>query len=194
MPEKELCAILRKFYGELATKEGEEYSRSSILPMLAAIQRHITGAPFNCFIIVVSGPQFRPANDIIQGKLKKMKREGLDFSHHYPAIPQEDINKMYSTNTLSEDNPTALQLKVYFELGLHFGRRGREGLRDLQKSQIVFKIGEVGNELKLHKIPISWRKITRIRIMNMIKGFMPLVGTLSSTFFAQVCHSPSSDV
>ena len=53
---------------------------------------------------------------------------------------------MYSSRVLSGDDPVALQRKVFFEVVLHFGRRGREGLRGINKSDIVFKVDENGKE------------------------------------------------
>lgn len=46
---------------------------------------------------------------------------------------------MYSSGVLSMENPVALLYKTFFEVSLHFGRRGREGLRELTKSDIIFK-------------------------------------------------------
>ena len=47
---------------------------------------------------------------------------------------------------LSLDDPVSLQRKVFFEVVLHFGRRGREGLRTIRKEDIVFKVDEHGRE------------------------------------------------
>lgn len=146
LPEDVLCSLLRTFYAELRTKEGKIYSRSSLMGIRAAIQRHLTGPGFNRVINIISGPEFRSANDVLTGQLKDMKVKGLDVAQHHDPISDNDIRKMYSTKTLCDDNQNALQLKVYFEIGLHFGRRGREGLRELRKDHIIFKTDDVGNQ------------------------------------------------
>ena len=50
------------------------------------------------------------------------------------------MRKLYASGVLSEDNPKSLQRKVFVELMLHFGRLGREGLRDMRKDSIVIKV------------------------------------------------------
>lgn len=137
---------MRRFYGELVNKDGKAYSRSSTVSIRGAIQRHLTGAEFQRVINLVSGPNFKSANDVLSGALKEMKKEGLDHSKSYPPINDTDISLLYSTGTLSDMDPTRLQYKIFFELCLHFGRRGREGLRELNKDQLVFELDEVGVE------------------------------------------------
>jgi hypothetical protein len=56
------------------------------------------------------------------------------------------MEKMYTSGVLSTDNPEGLQKKVYVELSMHFGRRGREGLRQLRKDSIVIKTDDKGRE------------------------------------------------
>ena len=50
------------------------------------------------------------------------------------AITTGDLQTMYSSN----DNPVALQNKIFFELSDHFGRRGKEGLHKLKRDSFVF--------------------------------------------------------
>ena len=82
---------------------------------------------------------FHSANQVLYGIVKDMRRQGLDTTKHKDPIAPADINKMYSSGTLSNNNPTALQYKVWFDLSFHFGRRGREGLRELRKYSFVIK-------------------------------------------------------
>ena len=82
---------------------------------------------------------FQGANQVIAGVMKQMRRDGLDTTKHKDAIPEEDMRKLYDSRTLSNDNATSLLHKVFFELCLHFGRRGREGLRDLKKGSFDIK-------------------------------------------------------
>ena len=78
--------------------------------------------------------------------LKKLKRDGLDSTNHKPAISEEDMAKFYSSGTLSNANPVALQYKVFLEIGLHFGRRGVEGWRALKKNSFVRKVDGEGRQ------------------------------------------------
>ena len=49
---------------------------------------------------------------------------------------------MYSSGVLGNDNPISLQNKVFFELCLHFGRRGKEGLHALKKNSFEYVVGD----------------------------------------------------
>lgn len=55
----DLCQLLRRFYGELIAKDGRSYSRSSILGIRAAVQRHLTSPPFKRVINIMTGPEFQ---------------------------------------------------------------------------------------------------------------------------------------
>lgn len=141
-----MCQTLRKFYAALANKEGKSYSKSSIIGIRGALQRYLTGERVQRVVNIVTGPHFKAANDVLNGKLRKLKKDGLDVSKSHPPISDNDILKMYQSGTLSNLNPTSLQLKVYFEMCMHFGRRGREGLRDLTKNHFVFTRDDAGIE------------------------------------------------
>ena len=52
---------------------------------------------------------------------------------------------MYVSGTLSNYNPKALQNKVFFEIMLHFGRRAKEGLRDLKSESFEFRTDDDGH-------------------------------------------------
>ena len=73
------------------------------------------------------------ANQVFAGVLKLLKKDRLDTSEHKSAILPGDMSKLYESKTLSNDNPKSLQRKVFVELLLHFGRRGKEGLRELKR-------------------------------------------------------------
>ena len=105
----------------------------------AAIQRHIASPPFNRTISIISDAEFKPANLVFTGRLKLNRAQGNDKTKHKDAIESGDLAKMYSTETLSNKNPQALQYKVFFEISLHFARRAKEGLRDLRKSSFEIK-------------------------------------------------------
>jgi hypothetical protein len=87
---------------------------------------------------------FLPANEVFTAVLKELRREGLDKTKHKSVIEAKDIEKMYSTGTIGNHNPVALQRKIFFELSLHFARRGREGLRSLTKSSFAIKTDATG--------------------------------------------------
>ena len=79
------------------------------------------------------------ANRVMTGIVKTLKREGADKTNHHPPISEGDLHKMYSSQVLSNKTPTTLVRKVWFEIMLHFCRRGREGLRNLTSTSFILK-------------------------------------------------------
>jgi hypothetical protein len=58
--------------------------------------------------------------------LKKLMREGIYHTTHKTAIDPKDMELMFSSGTLSDNNPISLQNKVFMEIALHFGSQGSE--------------------------------------------------------------------
>ncbi len=75
------------------------------------------------------------------GYLNKLCEDGKDTSEHKPPIEPADIDKLYEK--VFVDTPQGLQYRMFYELLMHFGRRGREGLRELRKD--TFEVKEDGN-------------------------------------------------
>ena len=59
-----------------------------------------------------------------------------------------DIEKMYHSGVLSNNDPRSLQNKVFFELCLHFGRRGREGLHKLRQDSFQFIVDDANADIE----------------------------------------------
>jgi hypothetical protein len=141
---EELAANLRQFYANVRPKprageENPEYSKSAFRNMRAGLNRYLVSPPFNRQLNIMSDREFQSANQCYDGKLKTLKKEGKDKIQHKPAIDPADIKKFYASGTLSNNNPISLQRKVWFEISLHFGRRGREGWRSLTKESFIEK-------------------------------------------------------
>ena len=68
-----------------------------------------------------------------------LKKNGLAKVNHHPSITEEDLKKLYESEVFSLDNPVSLQHKVFFEVMLHFCRRGRENLRTLTVHDFALK-------------------------------------------------------
>ena len=109
---------LRRFYGDMRQKSGDEYKRSSLVNVRTA---------------------FQGANQVFYGLIRTLKQQGLDRTVHKSALTQADCKKLYSCGILDTNNPVTLQNKVFGEVNLHFCRRGREGLRELNKDSFVKK-------------------------------------------------------
>ena len=138
---EELAFILRRFYDEVnpqANSKTGTYSRSSLVGIQAGLNRYLQGPPFNRTLNIVVDREFIPANKILTSRIKLNRSEGLDMTKHKTT----DIQRMYSSGVLGNDNSISLQNKVFFELCLHFSRRGKEGLHALKKNSFEFVVDD----------------------------------------------------
>jgi hypothetical protein len=141
-----LAKTLRSFYGSIRTKSGEQYSKSAYVNIRAGLNRYLTSPPNNQQINLMRDKVFMQANQVFCGVLRKMRVDGLDTTKHKAAIAPGDMEKLYKSGILSNDTPKSIQRKVYVEISLNFGRRGREGLRELTKNSIQIKTDDRGHE------------------------------------------------
>ena len=89
------------------------YSRSSLTGIRAGINRYIQNPPYNRINSIVSDRKFLPANKVLTGSIKINRESGHDVTKHKSAISSGDIDKLYSSGTLTNDNPVSLQNKVF---------------------------------------------------------------------------------
>lgn len=75
-----------------------------------------------------------------------MRKEGLDKTTRHTPIAHEHLKQLYQSGAFLTSTPTTLKNKVFFELSLHFGRRGREGRRELKTAMIKFETSPSGQE------------------------------------------------
>ena len=142
----ELASALRTFYGSLRKQDGSHYSRSSYINIRAAINRHLQSPLHSWQINIAQDRTFISANNVVIGLLKDLKAWGMDQTTHKAAISAADMQKMYSSGVLSDDNPKSLQRKVFIKLMLHFSRRGREGLKTMRRDSVVIKTDASGTK------------------------------------------------
>ena len=141
-----LSLKLKKFYAEACSKDGEHYSKSSLINIRSGLNRHLTSPPYNKQFNLMKDVVFQSANQVVTGLIKELRRDGLDTTKNKTAIEPEDVELMYSSGVLSNKTPQSLQYKVFFELCLNFGRRGKEGLRELKKSSFVVAVDAGGRK------------------------------------------------
>ena len=146
MTSKELDNNLRQFYAEARTKDGELYSRSSLLGFRNVIERYRNNPPLNREISITKGIEFQASNKLLQSQIKLNKRENKENTKHKPAIPEADLQKLKTSTAIRGDNPWGLLRNVWFHINLYWCRRGREGQRELTKQSFEFLVDESGRE------------------------------------------------
>ncbi|XP_070560687.1 uncharacterized protein [Ptychodera flava] len=146
LPVDDLNIKLREFYASLCTRSGEDYAKSSLVGLRAAINRHLTSAPYNRPINILRDREFNSSNHVLVGLIKKLKHEGKDITTHKSAILRGDLAKLMESSVLSMTTPLALLRKVWFDIMVHFCPRGREELREMTKSSLMFERDDIGAE------------------------------------------------
>jgi hypothetical protein len=107
---------------------------------------YLRAPPFNRQLNLTKDANFSKSNRVFVGILKNMRRGGKDTTTHKSLISKSDMEKLYSSGVLNNSTPQGLIWKVFFELSLHFIRRGREGLRELHKTSYLIKKDDAGIE------------------------------------------------
>lgn len=147
---KELNEVLRKFYAEVKTEKGQPLSPSALTGIRAAIHRHITSAPLSRNVNILQDSYFMSANKMFEAKAKLFTKENNKKPKHKQSIDSGDMEKLnkYFLEGQNKDgvwkDPEKLTEFVWFSLCYHFGRRGREGWRELTKDSFEIKTDDVG--------------------------------------------------
>ena len=138
----DLAIQLRQFYAEVRNKRGEKYGKSALINLRAALQRHLTSPPHNRIIDIANDREFTLANNLLKAQIKVIRLEGRDRTTHKKAIGTGDMDRIFSRLTVS--NPSDLQMHVFMDIMIHFGRRGREGLRELRRDSFEIRVDSDG--------------------------------------------------
>ena len=134
----ELDRNLRQFYAEARNKDGDNYSRATLLSLRNGIERYLNTPPNSLGIKFSKDPRFVLSNQMLDAKIKQLKKDGMQNTSHKPAIEQEDLEKLKNGDILSLTEPFSLLRNVWFHVSLFWCRRGFEGQRSLKKSSFLF--------------------------------------------------------
>jgi len=128
----------------LPEAQAEEYHKNTLKNVRAAINRHIQVECGRSINIVID-PEFKKANNMLNGKLKLNTKTGLSRStQHKPIIPPLD---MYAINQyLMQDNPITLRYRVWLYLSIHYVTHGLEFHSQLSPTSLEIRFDETGAE------------------------------------------------
>lgn len=130
----------------MRNKAEGRYSKSTMIGVRAGINRHLRNPPHAQNICLMSDSSFANSNRMFAAVMKKAKEEGCDKSKHTPNIRDLDLEKIRAMDAFDLDHQKQLQEKVWFDIQLHFARRGRENSRTLKASSFAFKHDDTGLE------------------------------------------------
>lgn len=144
MSDEELDSFLWRFYAEVRSKDGEEYSRSTLLGMRNAVERQLS--LHDRHLKIAKNPVFKRSNKMLESKLKVLRKAGKENVQHKPIIDGVDLQKAIQSPFTSPDNPQGLLRRVWFFITLHWCRRGCEGQRFLRRDSFGFEKDAEGQE------------------------------------------------
>ena len=123
----QLDANLKFIYAEARNKNEGNYSRSTLLGFRNDLERYLNNPPYKKGIHIAIDPAFQQSNQMLDAKLKDMKKQGEQNVKRKPAIEREDLWRLKESDVISLTTPQGLLYSVWFHVMLYFCRRGQEG-------------------------------------------------------------------
>uniref|UniRef100_A0A4W5LWQ9 ZMYM2-like/QRICH1 C-terminal domain-containing protein n=1 Tax=Hucho hucho TaxID=62062 RepID=A0A4W5LWQ9_9TELE len=142
--KSEMNVLLRDFYCSVRRGKGGEYCIPSYIGIRAGVNRFINLPPLSRSWCLMKDNEFTSSNNVFIGVLKKIRREGRDKTTHPKVIKAQDLEILQNSTVLSPYTPRGLVNKVWFDIQLHFGPRGKEGNRRLTPQSFVIRYDENG--------------------------------------------------
>ncbi|XP_070196113.1 streptococcal hemagglutinin-like isoform X3 [Littorina saxatilis] len=112
---------LGHFYMEARTKKGEHYTKTTLMIMQSALQRHLAGPPYGRMFHFNHDQEFRFSKSCLKSAVAEVVQKGKGKTNHCLCITNEDLRKMYESELFDPDTPAGLSNKVQFDLRLHLG-------------------------------------------------------------------------
>ena len=116
--------------------QGRCYAKKSMVTLRFGLQKHFLKIRKED---IINLEQYQSANEMFKAVCVQLKKERYGETKHKESITLEDLNKLYSSDCFRKDKPESLQCRVFFEYLYYYCHRGRENVRDVQKSDFEIK-------------------------------------------------------
>ncbi|KAJ8276831.1 hypothetical protein GJAV_G00068380 [Gymnothorax javanicus] len=153
MDKLTLCEVLGSFYAEARSKSGQLYSKSSLIGIRSALNRHLNDPPYCRNLDLSKDPELRSANLTLAAVIRKLEEQGAGPVVQKQAITRADLRKLYTSSVFNSNTPFGLLNKVWFETCMYFCTRGRENQRELEEDSFGLAIDENGRKFVYLKSP-----------------------------------------
>lgn len=140
----ELNGLLRHFYGSVRNSKGELYGIASYIALRAGLNRYFKEHPVSRPVCLMRDAEFTSANKVFMGVLKRIRRSGRDITSHHQALSADDIRILRHSRAMDTSTPRGLLNKVWFDIQVYFGRRGKQANRNLKPDSFVIRKDERG--------------------------------------------------
>lgn len=119
MDEETLDKHLRLFYAEVKNKDGEDYSKSTLLGIRHGLERFLNFPPHNRGLTISSNPAFKMSNAVLNAKIVSLKKQGKEKIKHKPALESKDLTTLRRSDVLNCSTPIGLLRNVWFHTTLY---------------------------------------------------------------------------
>ncbi|XP_069132874.1 uncharacterized protein [Argopecten irradians] len=133
---------LERFYVGASTRDGKPYTRSTLVGIRASMNRYMQALPIGNLYSVLKSDVFASSNAVLEKLCSRDK--GRERTTIKKCLSSHDISKLMSSGVLSTCNPLSVVRKVWFDLTLHFGIKGKEAIRTLTKDSFILETDEKG--------------------------------------------------
>ena len=145
---EDLNTLLRKFYAEV--KPSTKSKVNSLSPptmtcLRAAIRRYII-EDMQRNLDIINDKDFLTANQMFKAKCKLYVATHNPKPKHKPVIEAGDMKKLGAYFDSYRTNPDILMEALWFYICYFFGRRGREGWTEMNKSSFNIKTDSEGQK------------------------------------------------
>lgn len=145
-----LWRLLAQFYCEArpakpqpGNPSGHLYHRNTLINIRAGINRKLADLKRN--IDVVRDKEFKYANGMLDGLLKKRASQGLaQYTQHHEPLEDKDQEKISTYLLGAHSSPVVLRQAVWYSLSLQFVSRGLEFHHQLRRDSFVFQSDGTG--------------------------------------------------
>ncbi|XP_068590801.1 uncharacterized protein KIAA1958-like [Cebidichthys violaceus] len=135
----ELNGLLRHFYGSVRNGKGELYGIASYIALRAGLNRYFKEPPVSRPVSLMKDAEFSSANKVFSGVLKKIRKSGRDVTLHHRALSPRDIRTLRHSRAMDTGTPRGLLNKVWFDIQVYFGRRGKQANRNLKPDSFAIR-------------------------------------------------------
>ena len=132
----QLARLLSQFFCEIRTKSGENYRSDSMNTFYASMNRSLQ--EMDPTIDLYDNPEFHALKEIVNGKIKQLRRKEHAPPTQASAITSEMEGKLFELGKLGKAGPDQLMNTCMHKLAKYFGLRGGSEIRDVRYSNLIF--------------------------------------------------------
>ena len=133
-----------QIYAEARTGQGKDYSRFTLLGFCHSIERYLNAPPFSRSLQISTHPRLARSDLLLDAQIENLNLSGKENGSHKPAIEEEDLQNLKSSEVLSLLSQLSLLRNVWLYVVLFFCRRGLEGQRSLTTDSFKFETDAAG--------------------------------------------------